>query len=371
MLSNLDFVTDKEKVLYSAIQLCPYNLEICKAVIRAGNTFSAVHNEIITYFGLVDPLSRWIIEENRFSASDSMEYNLSKVQSLTAKLSDIGSQKMVPSVQESFCIWFVKTYKAKLQKGIQENQEATKKILKSLSALGFSTEDVIQRWAFEEAQTNLDYLMQVGAEIKKRNPDLIRFLKKTCPELKNVHAEDFQETLKGILCRRHLSDQFLQYQKKQGTDVYALLSKAFGQTISSTEAADAIILRAVEHELSNTFREKYTSSLAQAKRNLVQKKSERVELAQKCNAAIWPLILAVLTGVGIISVSCYCLELFGTGTLIFIGIISIVGSIYYWRYRKKNIPVLKNNLAKLDQAILQQEQDIQHLEEQIKNLSTN
>lgn len=140
-----------------------------------------------------------------------------------------------------------------------------------------------------------------------------------------------------------------------GIDIYALLSKAFGQTINSFEDIDTIILQMADGELLKTQLENYSDDLA-------KKKYIRSTLRGECKSPVRSVFLLISIVLMVLFVS-YGLGVIRAGFLVSIGLVTIVGGFYYWYIRAKKIKSNKKRIAELDQEILQ-------LEELIKKASS-
>lgn len=62
ILDNLDYIEQKDPVIYQAIQLCPYNLNIYSAMCDQKILFQQIHKDILAYFGLLDGFCEYIKE---------------------------------------------------------------------------------------------------------------------------------------------------------------------------------------------------------------------------------------------------------------------------------------------------------------------
>ena len=62
ILDNLDYIAQKDPVIYQAIQLCPYNLKIYSVMCDEQIPFLQVHKDILSYFRLLDGFCEYIRE---------------------------------------------------------------------------------------------------------------------------------------------------------------------------------------------------------------------------------------------------------------------------------------------------------------------
>lgn len=83
ILDNLGYVERKEPVIYQAIQLCPYNVNIYSAMCDQEIPFQQVHKDILFYFELLDGLCEYIKESCVHTGSTmSAAYSMNQYQIL-------------------------------------------------------------------------------------------------------------------------------------------------------------------------------------------------------------------------------------------------------------------------------------------------
>ena len=73
VLKNLEYIPDKDAVVFQAIQLCPYNLNCYFAVFHDNLQFLTYDGETARYFGLDKPLSRYLQENYRHDAANMVQ----------------------------------------------------------------------------------------------------------------------------------------------------------------------------------------------------------------------------------------------------------------------------------------------------------
>ena len=73
VLKNLEYIPDKDAVVFQAIQLCPYNLNCYFAVFHDNLRFLTYYGETARYFGLDKPLSRYLQENYRHDAANMVQ----------------------------------------------------------------------------------------------------------------------------------------------------------------------------------------------------------------------------------------------------------------------------------------------------------
>ena len=338
VLGNLDVVEDKERVLYSAIQLCPYNLAIYKAIESNELAFQNVQKEILSTFDLTDMLCDWMVQQVRFHTDNTMEYNLSTLRVLTAKLTYFGEEEKALPIQRKFCSGLIKAYWPNYKKGIEKNRDRIQEILSIVRPLGCS-EKTIHSFLLEQAKEELSVYVQIG-----EHDDIVPLLKTTFPQFCDVGLEDFPKTLVPVLQKAHLPDRALQIYRDLGVNIFEVLSSILWTRVSSFEEADSAIIDLLKEEVEKL-------SAAQ-KRELARKLKEREQMQTDIRKefllfAILITLAAAIFGLTLCSIVPQLLGCVVTAILFLIAISF-----------KQNAGESESQLAKLDGEIFQLKKDI-------------
>ena len=327
VLSNLDFVTDKEKVLYSAIQLCPYNLEIYKEVytqsIHADSMlFREVHRDILDFFGLTSILCDWLIEKFGPTPSD-------------------------------------------YERGVIRNYQVFCRLRKTIGFLKLSDDCLVAKSIFEsEFTADLAYYSVLGNRIKNRRPIRSKF-----PAYEEKGVINFDKYIRRQLAEKHLPEETVNCYNSMGLDVFETLSHSFGQSIGSYDEADDIIIKAWNSEIDQVYIE-LKQKERQTKQNEIEaykKERENLEKVAEKNSSAGGVTILVI---GIVCValpfilsSSYDIGWFdsfllGIGNVIMIllgGLLTFVGAIDWMGGLSTNSEVDKK-IAELNSKIKETEE---------------
>lgn len=260
VLGNLDVVEDKERVLYSAIQLCPYNLEIYKNVyiqsIHADSMlFSETHRDILDFFGLTSALCDRLIEKFGPKPSD---------------------------------------YK----RGVIKNYQVFCRLRKTISFLKLSDDSLVAKSIFQsEFTADLAYYSALGNRIKNRQPIHSEF-----PAYEERGVINFDKYIRRKLAEKHLSEETVNCYNSMGLAVFETLSCSFGQAISPYDEADDIIIKAWNSETDQVYVELKQKDRQAKQREIEAYKKERENLGKVAgqNSPAGGVVVLVM-GIGLVA----------------------------------------------------------------------
>ncbi len=208
VLSNLDVVTDKEKIVYQAVQLCPYNLDTYKTLFKLKLPYNDLHLEILDYFELTKVLCEWLVDQ--FGPSD--------------------------------CNFRYKT--------AADYQNYTR-LIKSVALLRQLDQNLVASDIFgAKFRTAILPYIKLGLPLRYHRP-----IHSELSDYERIGVEKFSDFLKTQLKETHLPSEAIDFFKSFGLDTFERLSDAFGTEISSFEDADKIILTAWESEKNHVYEE--------------------------------------------------------------------------------------------------------------------
>lgn len=208
VLSNLDVVADKEKIIYGAIQLCPYNLDTYKTLFKLKLPYNDLHREILDYFELTKVLCEWLVDQ--FGPSD--------------------------------CNFRYET--------AADFQNYTR-LIKSVALLRQLDQNLVASDIFgAKFRTAILPYIKLGLPLRYHRP-----IHSELSDYERIGVEKFSDFLKTQLKETHLSSGAIDFFKSFGLDTFERLSDAFGTEISSFEDADKIILTAWESEKNHVYEE--------------------------------------------------------------------------------------------------------------------
>lgn len=191
ILSNLDVVEDKDKVIYSAIQRCPYNLAIYTEIAKRGLQYSETHKDILNYLNLSSPLCDLLALRFPINPYLGLLQAHERVQPLISQIRYLESCDVV---------------------------QATTKALST-----YIKRDLT------------DYILFAN-EIKQHG------------SVKGLFAQREKITdrfqARAVLFKYHLPKETMDLYRSIDVDIFSTLSKILGRKISSFDEADTIILSA-------------------------------------------------------------------------------------------------------------------------------
>lgn len=196
VLENLKIAEfEKAEIVYSAIQLCPYNI----------NAFRAAYDTMdITAV----PCSKEILD----------------------------CFKMI----ESLCVW-LKSNRQKTSTSARTFYVQSRKLIKTISYLKEVPEETIaQKLLSDKLESDLAGYTRFSKKIKT-NVSLEKTIEEICDASAKNDPQKYSTFLENWLIGQHLSEEDIAFYKKEGLDVFGALSESYGQKITSFSDADALI----------------------------------------------------------------------------------------------------------------------------------
>ena len=234
VLENLKIAgRGKEDIIYSAIQLCPYNVNAFQAAYDTMDITAVLcFKEILDCFKMTDNFCEWV-KYNRREITDNTRYFY----------------------------------------------ERSKKLISTISFLkGLPETEISQDLLSGKFQLDLATYCKLGGKIK--NNASVKNIIRT--EFGIPDGEELGKctiTLDNRLSQLHLSEKSVAFYLEMGFDVFGKLSKSFGKEISSFWDADSLIRTAWKKEVTKDRRKELLKEKDELQKKLEDFESTRVYLS--------------------------------------------------------------------------------------------